>query len=182
MDVRDRTRRFRSLATRCKSTGRIIDILSIWAAVGEAFGYLLKRRFGSVFKITGVDAAEQYTQPPSFLGKYYDKFLLEDIRKLDFAKMGADVVLACDVLEHIEKQEAIDLVKQVLDLKLLMIVSVPVDEKHWHQDEEYESKNPLEQHRHDWTVSEVENEMGLQLFGRYDAVAVFSNIDDFAKK
>jgi 2-polyprenyl-3-methyl-5-hydroxy-6-metoxy-1,4-benzoquinol methylase len=141
-----------------------------------SFGFLLRRRYGTDFRLFGVELEKAYLSPPTFLPEHYDEVIEQDIRTVDLDAIAPDVVLATDVLEHLEKEDAVALVKKVTEAGRLMIASLPVAEKHWAQYEEFERANPLEKHRHDWTAPEVETDLGLDYIGGYDAVGVFSNI------
>jgi 2-polyprenyl-3-methyl-5-hydroxy-6-metoxy-1,4-benzoquinol methylase len=141
-----------------------------------SFGFLLRRRYGPDFRLVGVELERAYFTPPTFLPEHYDEVIERDIREVDLDEIAPDVVLATDVLEHLEKEDAVALVKKVTGAGRLMIASVPIAEKHWVQYEEFERTNPLETHRHNWTPPEVEADLGLDYIGGYDAVGVFSNL------
>lgn len=83
------------------------------------------------------------------------------------------MVLAVDVLEHMEREQAIALVKQWKADGLYVVASIPNSEKHWHQSPEYERKNPHEAHLFDWTNDAVALDLGLDLVGEFDGVGVY---------
>lgn len=84
----------------------------------------------------------------------YDHVHVADARKFDLSKVngGADMVLCGDVLEHMEKQDALDLTARFLAEIPFQLISIPV--VHYPQGEVH--GNPYEAHvKDDWSHNEV---------------------------
>jgi 2-polyprenyl-3-methyl-5-hydroxy-6-metoxy-1,4-benzoquinol methylase len=94
------------------------------------------------------------------LGQRYTQVLNQDVRLVDWAALNPDVVIAGDVLEHMTKQDAIELVDQILAVSKTLIVSIPI--RYMPQDE-HAYANPHEAHiKDDWSHEEV-----LATWGKY---------------
>ena len=87
------------------------------------------------------------------LKSIYDHIEKEDIRLVDYQKFGnIDLVFAGDVLEHMTKEEAVLLVKNIFYNAKRIIISIPI--VHYPQDEV--DGNPFEKHiKDDWSHQEM---------------------------
>lgn len=87
------------------------------------------------------------------LESLYDRVINCDARKLDWNSIGQfDAAIAGDVLEHMTKEEAIELVEQILDHCRTLIISIPI--RYMPQDDI--EGNPYEVHvKPDWSHDEV---------------------------
>jgi hypothetical protein len=87
------------------------------------------------------------------LEKKYNVVVNSDVKTLDWNKLGNfSVAIAGDVLEHMSKNDAIELVDKVLDKCSTLIISIPII--HMPQDEI--NGNPFEVHiKDDWSHTEV---------------------------
>jgi SAM-dependent methyltransferase len=131
------------------SITRILDI-----GVGSGtYAKLLKNNNVCVnTEIIGIEAWKPYIEQFA-LDSLYTKIINQDVRAIAWKDLGNfDVAIAGDVLEHVTKEEAIDIVEQVLDFSKTLIISIPV--VHMPQDA-YEG-NPFEIHvKPDWSHEEV---------------------------
>lgn len=131
------------------SITRILDI-----GVGSGtYAKLLKNNNVCVnTEIIGIEAWKPYLEQFA-LDSLYTKIINQDVRSIAWKDLGNfDVAIAGDVLEHVTKEEAIDIVEQVLDFSKTLIISIPV--VHMPQDA-YEG-NPFEIHvKPDWSHDEV---------------------------
>jgi hypothetical protein len=82
----------------------------------------------------------------------YNEIYIEDVRLFDFSKIGdIDLVFAGDILEHMTKEESIQVVSEILKYSKKLIISIPII--HWPQHSEV---NPYEIHvKDDWSHQEV---------------------------
>ena len=82
----------------------------------------------------------------------YNEVYVEDVRLFDFSKIGdIDLVFAGDILEHMTKEESVQVVLEVLKYSKKLIISIPII--HWPQHSEV---NPYEIHvKDDWSHQEV---------------------------
>ena len=103
-------------------------------------------------KWTGVEVWSPYIEQFDLREKY-DMILNTDIRKIDYSAIGPfDVAVAGDVLEHMSKEDAIDVVKNILEISTYLFISIPII--YYPQGEEH--GNPYEKHiKDDWSHGEM---------------------------
>jgi predicted TPR repeat methyltransferase len=101
---------------------------------------------------TGVEVWEPYIEKYK-LNDLYDRLVNQDARQLNWDELGEfDIAFAGDVLEHMTKQEAIDLVEKILLHCKCLVISIPT--MIYHQGEAH--GNPYEVHvKPDWSHEEV---------------------------
>ena len=141
------------------------------------WGYLIKKTYGKNIRIVGVELFDEYLCSPTFVKKYYDELIVQDIRSLSLSTLQFHIALAGDVLEHLDPGEAVQLVHTLQEQQTLVIASIPIGAKHWPSDPIAAEKNPLEKHRHNWTTEEVLRLLPVQLIGCFDSIGVFSNLE-----
>jgi len=111
----------------------------------------------------GVEAWEPYFEKYD-LNSLYSELWLSDVREWEPTR-NYDVAIAGDVLEHMDKEDAIKLLKRLQFHATYVIVSIPIG--HYPQGE-YEG-NPYERHiKDDWSDAEVREAFGEPLFGQVD--------------
>jgi predicted TPR repeat methyltransferase len=112
----------------------------------------------------GVEAWQPYIEKYNLKNRY-DYVYNDDIRKFSFSQLPKlDVTIAGDVLEHMSKEEAIEIVEQVLDISKTLIISIPI--VHMPQDEV--EGNPFEVHvKDDWSHEEVMDTWKNNIFSFY---------------
>lgn len=101
---------------------------------------------------TGVEVWEPYIDKFDLRSKY-DTILNEDVRKLDYNKLGPfDVAVAGDVLEHMTKEDAMQVVEKILRISTYLFISIPII----HYPQEPVHGNPYEAHiKDDWSHGEM---------------------------
>jgi predicted TPR repeat methyltransferase len=106
---------------------------------------------------TGVEVWEPYIEKYK-LKDLYDILINQDARNLNWNDIGqVDVTFAGDVLEHMTKQEAVELVEKILDHSRYLVISIPT--MIYHQGEAH--GNPYEVHvKPDWSHEEVKETWG----------------------
>lgn len=106
----------------------------------------------------GIEIWEPYIQQFD-LARRYDSVLNQDVRTLDWNQIGpVSVVIAGDVLEHMTKNQAIELVNKIVTVSDMLIVSIPI--RYMPQDE-HAYENPHEAHiKDDWSHEEVVDTWG----------------------
>lgn len=85
--------------------------------------------------------------------KIHDKYIVSDINKIDklFKKDSFDAVITLDLIEHLEKKEALRLIKKMEEIaRKKVIILTP---NGFTKQEEY-GDNPFQVHRSGWTVKE----------------------------
>lgn len=87
------------------------------------------------------------------LEQKYTKIYNSDIRKFDYSILPKiDLVFAGDVLEHMTKQSAIDVVNECKKISKYLIISIPIV----YYPQESINDNPYEAHvKDDWSHQEV---------------------------
>ncbi len=87
------------------------------------------------------------------LREKYDKIIIADARYVDYSLLGSlDVVFCGDVLEHMNKDEAVRLAEKLLSVSRMVFISLPVV----HYPQGAEDGNPFEMHvKDDWTIEEA---------------------------
>lgn len=87
------------------------------------------------------------------LNAVYDSIVVADARVVDFRKIGrADLMIFGDILEHMQKSEAIALIEEALRNARFVLISIPI--VFFSQDEV--AGNPFEAHvKPDWSDAEV---------------------------
>ena len=103
---------------------------------------------------TGVEIWEPYIEKYQLKQKY-DNVIVSDIRK--FNHFYNDIVFAGDILEHMTKEEAVDVVSKLLQNSKYIFISLPIIK---YPQGEYDS-NPYEAHiKDDWSHDEVMSTFG----------------------
>lgn len=133
-----------------QSINRVLDI----GAGSGTYARLIKQEFNLCHSAewTAVEAWDDYIRKFD-LANLYDHVINQDVRTLDWDKMGHfSVAIAGDVLEHMTKQQAIELVDRVLQHADTLIVSIPIV----YMPQDAVEGNPFEVHvKPDWTHDEV---------------------------
>jgi len=137
---------------------RLCDIKRVWdIGVGEGtYSKLLKSQLKNS-SWTGVEIWEPYIERYN-LNELYDQIIVSDAKTVDYSQFErADLAFAGDVLEHMTKQEAIDLVDRILGNSQCLLVSIPViyaPQAAW-------EGNPHEEHvKPDWSDREFRETFG----------------------
>ena len=114
---------------------------------------------------TGIEIWKPYIDQFSLEARY-NQIINQDVRTIDWKQFdNLSVVIAGDVLEHMTKESAIELVDKVLDVADTMIVSIPI--RHMPQGE-HAYENPYEEHvKDDWSHDEVMNTWGKYIVKHY---------------
>jgi predicted TPR repeat methyltransferase len=130
----------------------ISKILDIGVGSGIYAKLLRNNKIINDITIVGVEIWKPYISKFN-LNELYDTIIQEDARKIDYTKLGRfDLTFAGDVLEHMTKEEAINLVENILSISKTLIISIPII---YMPQDEYEG-NPYEIHvKPDWSDEEV---------------------------
>lgn len=150
-----------------------------WGFLAREFCDIFQGRYDkSTWKtrIDGVEVFEEYIRPHH---KYiYDKIYICKIEDFINDMNKYDVIFAGDVIEHLEKSEAKDLLEKLFSkYNKSLIVAVPLG--NWYQGEVF--GNPYETHRSIWLKEDLE-ELKPRYIKLYDVnnypkygVAIWSN-------
>ena len=142
----------KEIAEWCKELDGINKIVDIGAGSGTYARMFRKLGLFKSATLIGIEAWEPYIQEYKLKERYHE-IINSDVRKVDFASISPfDLVIMGDVLEHITKEEAIDLVNTLSNFTRYAIISIPI--VHYPQDA-FEG-NPYEVHvKDDWSHEEV---------------------------
>ncbi|HPM74287.1 MAG TPA: class I SAM-dependent methyltransferase [Saccharofermentans sp.] len=143
-------------------------ILDIGCGKGY-IGSILKKLWPAI-NIDGIDAWQANLDSTQIKDNYRTA-ILGDYRKIWNNYLNYDCFLFIDVIEHFEKKEIVDILKNLP--KANIIASIPVGKTHWHQPKELIGANSFEAHLHDWTIEEINSDLGLTLFEENGDVGVF---------
>lgn len=88
------------------------------------------------------------------LREKYDQIFVTDVRYVDFMKIGMwwDLTILADVLEHMLKEQAKDVITELLTRSKYLLISVPVQHNSQHAGDE---GNDFETHLDHWTDAEM---------------------------
>jgi 2-polyprenyl-3-methyl-5-hydroxy-6-metoxy-1,4-benzoquinol methylase len=125
----------------------INSILDIGAGSGTYYKLLSPIK---TFKWSAVEAWKSYIEEFN-LEQMYGVIYNEDIRNFECPE-NYDLVIAGDILEHMTKAEAEEVVKKILDHTKTLIISIPIT----HMPQEAINDNPFEYHvKDDWSHQEI---------------------------
>lgn len=140
--------------------GEIISVLDV------ACGLSLKSKFIPAKIRVGVDIYEEYfknieADVPYVVVKY-------DVRKLEeiFMPKSFDIVIALDIIEHLEKEESLDMIRQCEKIaKKAIILETPKGYIPQNIDITGHGAHEFQTHRCGWEVDELKN-MGYEVVVR----------------
>lgn len=130
-----------------------IDILDVGPGEG-IYSILMRPELNPEAVWECVEIHEPYVEKFDLLSKY-DVVNIADVRELHSVEFLRDVVIFGDVIEHMTKDDAVELLKRVKTRAEAIVVSIPI--VHMPQGE-YDG-NPHEAHLADWTFDEMHETM-----------------------
>jgi cyclopropane fatty-acyl-phospholipid synthase-like methyltransferase len=136
----------------CRSLTDINNILDIGAGKGTYVRLMKKNSIFIDSNWVGLEVWAPYIKKYS-LDTLYNNIINIDARKIKELNLkNLDLVFLGDVLEHMTKEESINLVNELSSISKYCIISIPI--VHYPQDEIEE--NPFEVHiKDDWSHQEV---------------------------
>ena len=108
----------------------------------------------------GVEVWEDYIKQFDLENRYHT-IIQKDVRQLDWDAVDiVDLTIVGDILEHMTKEEAEELISIILKKSKSCIISIPI--VHFPQGEEF--GNPYEIHvKDDWSHDEMESTFGMYI-------------------
>jgi len=74
----------------------------------------------------GVEVFEPYIEKYNLKSKY-EHIIVQDVKEVDFSKLPTfDLIIAGDILEHLEKQDAITVIERLKQHTKNLIISIPI--------------------------------------------------------
>jgi len=119
-------------------------VLDVGCGFGE-WGFIIRtRKHGSPF-LVGVDVWRPYLERIQSLN-IYDELIQVEIPRIPLKKKSIDVSLACEILEHLQKNVGYELMKELEKVtKNMIIVSAPLNIP-----QEEVHGNPFQRHISEW--------------------------------
>ena len=136
-----------------KANGPFQRILDIGAGSGTYINLIkINNKVCEDAHWVGIEAWSEYVEKFDLRNKY-NTLINQDVRKVDWNGLGRfDVAIAGDVLEHMTKAEAVELVEHILNHCTTLIISIPIV----HMPQDAVEGNPYEVHvKDDWSHNEV---------------------------
>lgn len=130
------------------SNGMFKSVLDIGPGQGTYLHYLKPIMPDSVWH--GVEIFKPYIDQFDLVNRY-DKIFNEDIREFT-PDRDYDLVIAGDVLEHMEKHEAQEVVDKLLKVSKALLISIPIVK--WEQDAINDNEHEIHV-KDDWSHQEV---------------------------
>jgi SAM-dependent methyltransferase len=123
-------------------------ILDIGSGKGEPMKFLNRQR---KFYTVGIDIFEPYLKKCKESG-YHNEYILCDARKLPFRRKTFDAVICTEVLEHLEREDGLNLLKMMQEIATIqVIITTPVGT----YDQDPYDQNPHQEHKHIWNHQEM---------------------------
>lgn len=116
------------------------------------------------YEVVGVDLYKPSLKRAKRSGAY-KSFFLNDLKKVKFRRKSFDVVLASQVIEHLNKQDALQLIKKLEKIaKHKIILTTP---KGFVEFDSFEARdsNKLQEHKSGWEIKELKD-MGYTVYGQ----------------
>lgn len=108
----------------------------------------------------GVELFDRYIKESEEKG-IHNKYIKSDVTKVDFEPKSFDAVIMIDVLEHLSKQDALELIKKMNTwAKKKIIILTPRGFMH----QENVDNNHLQDHLSGWEVKEFKD-LGFKVYG-----------------
>ncbi len=150
------------------------SILDVGMGRGN-YGWFLRQDVGWRGRLVGLEVWAPYVVGPGALAggnrDYYEQIEVGDVREREsfVEALAPDVVFAFDVVEHMVRDEGASVISMLArHCRREVLVSVPIvpyPQGPIHG-------NPHEEHKHDWTVEEMES-VGGSLLSRGAATGLF---------
>lgn len=138
----------------------IKNILDLGPGQGTYYSLLHKQLEGSVWH--GVEVFLPYIIQFR-LEYYYNRIYHTDVREF-IPEQDYDLIIAGDILEHMTKEQAIELVDKMLEKTKYFLISIPI--VHWPQDAI--NNNPYEIHiKDDWSDEEMRQTFGDKIINSF---------------
>lgn len=136
-------------------------VLDVGCGDGSLMG---KLNHDKKYNIVGVDLYKPYLDKAKDLG-VYKKLVSSDLRKLKFKNKSFDIVLASQVVEHLTKKEASELIVKLEKIaKHKVIITTPNGYVKYDPFEVIDD-NKLQKHKCGWDISEMRR-LGYRVYGQ----------------
>jgi len=167
------------------------ELLDCESVLDLGCGYDSLIQYCSVPFSVGVDLFNPYLEE-SKRRNIHNKYIKDDIRKVNFESKSFDAVLATEVLEHLTREEGYQLIAKLEKwAKKKIIISTP-NGYIWQEDYD---QNPFQEHKTGWSADELKK-IGFKVYGmkgwkrlrgykmaiKYKPTLLWKIISDFTQK
>lgn len=135
------------------------SILDVGAGYGK-WGVLVKEYLGFYMhrgedniKIDAVEIWEPYIKDNKIYEEVYDRVYIGDVKAFNYQQFEYDLILMCDVIEHMTKDEGIHLIKEMQKSAKHIIITTPSG----HTTQGASWGNPHESHICGWSLKEFQD-------------------------
>ena len=101
------------------------------------------------------------------LNKYYQEIIIGDVDEIELPQ--GDLIIFGDILEHLEKQDAINVIEKAIKQFKHIIISIPIGK--------YPSKihygNKFEEHKSTWRFKDIENKTDWKIKFEVKQIGIF---------
>src|SRR3989344_1175191 len=135
------------------------SILDIGCGDGKFIAHIIKK--DPTIRLYGVDLFDPYIDTARE-SRDYKKIFKQDVRKIKFPKRSFDIVLASQVVEHLKKDDALSLIKNMENIaSMKVIIGTP---NGYFPRGEFEN-NKLQKHLSAWNVTDFKK-LGYTVYGQ----------------
>lgn len=136
------------------------SVLDLGCGLNSPLG-ILKNKYGMNFYSVGVDIFESYLLE-SEKKSIHSKYLKGNILNIGFPPNSFDCVVLLDVIEHLEKKDALALLPKLEKIAKKIVIFTPNGFRG--QEDPLGDGNPYQTHRSGWTVDEMK-QLGFRCYG-----------------
>ena len=123
-------------------------------------GYLSQvHRFNVPFSV-GIELFDPYLQESARKG-IHSQYIKADIRRIEFKPKSFDAVMAIEVLEHLTKEEGVELLNKMSEWARKKVIITTPNGYLWQDD--YDD-NPLQEHKSGWDTDDL-RKFGFKVYG-----------------
>ena len=139
-------------------------LLDLGCGGGITMGFINKRK---KFIVTGVDAHQPYLAQCKLRG-IYETLYCCDLRALPFEPKSFDVVMCLQVLEHLKREEGLELLQRMEQIaRKQVILDVPIGERPQGAFDD----NPFQHHKSSWYPIDLKK-LGYKIRGYDVAITI----------
>lgn len=116
------------------------------------------------YRVTGMDLYKPYLKKAQQLNTY-EKLIYGDVRKLKIKPKSFDAVVSSQVIEHLEKKEALGLIKVMEKIAKNRVIIGTTNGYFPFDPLEGKDENPLQVHKSGWSIKEMKK-YGYRVYGQ----------------
>jgi SAM-dependent methyltransferase len=125
---------------------------------------MMSLNFDKEFEVTGIDLYKPYLEKAKKSG-FYTRVLSADVREIKQEKQSFDAVISSQVVEHLEKEEALELMKSMEKIAKKTVIVATTNGFFPFDPLEGRDGNPLQVHKSGWDIMEMRKK-GYRVYGQ----------------